>query len=73
VAALVLLVRSFVVLGIIWRKSLLAIWRKAWGTGSIRAKIYSKRICPSLSPMFSVRLDVKRQSPKGGITGFVTV
>jgi len=39
-----------------------------WGTGSIRAKIYSKRICPSLSPMFSVRLDVERQSSKGGIT-----
>jgi hypothetical protein len=43
------------------------------GTGSIRAKIYSKRICLSLSPMFSVRLDVKRQSSKGGITAFVTV
>jgi hypothetical protein len=47
--------------------------RVFWGTGSIRAKIYSKRICPSLSPMFSVRLDVKRQSSKGGITAFVTI
>jgi hypothetical protein len=48
-------------------------WVIAEGTGSISAKIYSKRICPSLSPMFSVRLDVKRQSSKGGITAFVTV
>ena len=35
------------------------------GTGGIRAKIYSKRICPSLSPMFSVRLDGERRSSKG--------
>ncbi len=43
------------------------------GTGCIHAKIYSKRICQSLSPMFSVRLDVKRQSSKSRITAFVTV